>query len=144
MTKIREIKNAFGTTKTQKPEPSEMPLGSPTEGLKSEVTPTTTSAVKPPVEAPIPLETEDNTKVIHTAEEISAEDRLKLETIEGIDIDDLIRYATKKKKELKSERMNIALYPSLKKRLRAVADKTNNSVNDLIIRLLDKGLAQYE
>ena len=47
-------------------------------------------------------------------------------------------------KERKSERMNIALYPSLKQRLKTVSEKERSSVNDMVIRLLDQGLRQYE
>lgn len=47
-------------------------------------------------------------------------------------------------KERKSERMNIALYPSLKKRLHLMVEQRNlKSVNDFVIELLDRGLKEW-
>lgn len=122
---IRNIKTALTT-------PSETAIESPVEAPKEEA-----------IESPSDIEV-NSENVVHVSEGMTAEDQQRLNAVKGIDLEVLISMAAKATKERKSERMNIALYPSLKKRLHRVAEAEKSSVNDLVIRLLDKGLSQYE
>ena len=123
---IRNIKTALST-------PTETPLTSPVEAPSEEV-----------IESPSDILEVNAENVVHVSEGMTAEDKQRLNAVRGIDLEVLISMAQKVTKERKSERMNIALYPSLKKRLHRVAEAEKSSVNDLVIRLLDKGLSQYE
>ncbi len=73
-----------------------------------------------------------------------AERQKILEMTENLSLDEVAVLCAKASQERKSERMNIALFPSLKRRLKTVAEKERSSVNDMVIRLLDRGLKQYE
>ena len=124
---IRSIKTALTT-------PSETAIESPVEVPKEEA-----------IETPADILEVNSENMSHSQSEgMTAEDQQRLNAVRGIDLEVLISMAQKVTKERKSERMNIALYPSLKKRLHRVAEAEKSSVNDLVIRLLDRGLEQYE
>lgn len=123
---IRSIKTALNT-------PTETAIESPVEAPKEEA-----------IESPSDIEVNSENMSHSQSEGMTAEDKQRLNAVKGIDLEVLISMAQKVTKERKSERMNIALYPSLKKRLHRVAEAEKSSVNDLVIRLLDRGLEQYE
>lgn len=104
-----------------------------------------TTATVSEVQTPTPEPAEEVERCASREDGRTEAERQKiLEMTENLSLDEVAALCAKITKERKSERMNIALYPSLKKRLHRVADNLNSSVNDLVIRLLDRGLEQYE